>query len=417
MANTIQLKRSNISGRIPGTSPAAALASGELAFNFADNKLYFGNNSGNTTDITDVITKATNSVLGKASFASADFAVTNGAVTIASGGVSNTQLAGSISDGKLNKITAPNKIEIQSLDIDNAQDIAADLVATDTIIVDDGAAGTNRKSAISRLATLMGGNGLAVSGATLAVGVDGATVELSSDAVRVKDGGITLAKMAANSINSDQYVDGSIDTIHIGDFQITAGKIATGAVVASKLENTTSASTGAVTSDKFRPGAVNEAALGDNSVSNAKMKDNSVDTDELVNDAVTAIKIVDNITLAGDCGTTGDFQVGGDLTVIGTQTQVNSTTVTLDDVVLTLGGDTAPANNTGVDMGIEFRYKNAQVGAQIGFFGYDDSVSKFTMLTSTSNSSGAYTGSPGVLKIGTLEASSVTGATINCGTF
>ena len=388
MANTIQLKRSNVGGRVPGANSIPAIVTGELAINFADNRLYYGNNSGNTTDIMTVIH-----------------------------GVTNAQLAGSIADSKLNKITAPNKIEIQSLDIDNAQDIGAALVATDTIIVDDGAAGTNRKSAISRLATLMGGAGLGVSDATLSVGVDGATVEINNDAVRVKDGGITLAKMAANSINSDQYVDGSIDSAHIGDFQITQSKIDNGAVVAGHLQNTTSASTGAVTSNKFRPGAVNEAALGDNSVSNAKMKDDSVNTDEIVNNAVTADKIADNITLAGNCGSAGDFSVGGDLTVIGSTTTVNSTTVTLDDVVLTLGGDTVPSNNTGVDMGIEFRYKNAQVGAQIGFFGYDDSISKFTMLSSTSNSGGAYSGSLGALKISTLEASSVTGATINCGTF
>jgi hypothetical protein len=147
------------------------------------------------------------------------------------------------------------------------------------------------------------------------------------------------------------------------------------------------------------------------------MKDNSVDTAELVNDAVTAAKIADNITLAGNCGTTGNFQVGGDLTVIGSTTTVNSTTVTLDDVVLTLGGDTAPSNNTAVDMGIEFRYRNTQEGAQIGFFGYDDSAKKFTMLTSTSNSSGSYSGSAGTLVLGTLEASTIDGATINGGTY
>ena len=32
--------------------------------------------------------------------------------------------------------------------------------------------------------------------------------------------------MAANSVDSDQYVDGSIDTIHIADDQVTYGKLA-----------------------------------------------------------------------------------------------------------------------------------------------------------------------------------------------
>ena len=34
------------------------------------------------------------------------------------------------------------------------------------------------------------------------------------------DGSVTVAKMAANSVDSDQYVDGSIDSAHIGNDQI-----------------------------------------------------------------------------------------------------------------------------------------------------------------------------------------------------
>jgi len=37
--------------------------------------------------------------------------------------------------------------------------------------------------------------------------------------VSITDGGVTNAKMAANSVDSDQYVDGSIDTEH---FSLTA---------------------------------------------------------------------------------------------------------------------------------------------------------------------------------------------------
>ena len=40
------------------------------------------------------------------------------------------------------------------------------------------------------------------------------------------DGSIDLAHMSAESIDSDQYVDGSIDTAHIGDDQVTLAKIA-----------------------------------------------------------------------------------------------------------------------------------------------------------------------------------------------
>jgi hypothetical protein len=41
--------------------------------------------------------------------------------------------------------------------------------------------------------------------------------------------------MAVNSVDSDQYVDGSIDTVHIGDSQITTDKINNDAVTADKI--------------------------------------------------------------------------------------------------------------------------------------------------------------------------------------
>jgi hypothetical protein len=41
----------------------------------------------------------------------------------------------------------------------------------------------------------------------------------------ITDGTIALADMAANSVDSDSYVDGSIDTIHIGDDQVTGAKL------------------------------------------------------------------------------------------------------------------------------------------------------------------------------------------------
>ena len=53
---------------------------------------------------------ATTSVKGVASFNSASFAVTNGDVTIKSSGVSNAQLAGSITDDKLSTISTASKV-------------------------------------------------------------------------------------------------------------------------------------------------------------------------------------------------------------------------------------------------------------------------------------------------------------------
>ena len=55
-------------------------------------------------------------------------------------------------------ITTANKIGLASIDIDGGTDIGADLTTTDLIVVDDGAGGTNRKAALSRMVTLMAAN-------------------------------------------------------------------------------------------------------------------------------------------------------------------------------------------------------------------------------------------------------------------
>ena len=75
-----------------------------------------------------------------------------------SGSVSNTMLGGSIADSKLSTISTANKVSLAAVDIDGATDIGADLTTSDLIAVDDGAGGTNRKAALSRVVTLVEDN-------------------------------------------------------------------------------------------------------------------------------------------------------------------------------------------------------------------------------------------------------------------
>jgi hypothetical protein len=51
-----------------------------------------------------------------------------------------------------------NKVSLTALNIDGGSDIGADLTTSDLIIVDDGAGGTNRKAALSRMITLVQAN-------------------------------------------------------------------------------------------------------------------------------------------------------------------------------------------------------------------------------------------------------------------
>jgi hypothetical protein len=64
-----------------------------------------------------------------------------------------------IADSKLATISTANKVGLAAVDIDGGTDIGADLTTSDLIVVDDGAGGTNRKAALSRVVTLMTNQG------------------------------------------------------------------------------------------------------------------------------------------------------------------------------------------------------------------------------------------------------------------
>ncbi|MAI17851.1 MAG: hypothetical protein CMH04_04240 [Marinovum sp.] len=105
-------------------------------------------------------------------------------------------------------------------------------------------------------------------------------------------------------------------------------------------------------------------------------------------------------------GAAGSVVIEGNLTVNGTQTTVNSTTVTIDDPVFTLAGDTAPGTNDGLDKGIEFRWYDTQ--ARLGFFGYDLSDNRFKMIEDATLGSGVYSGTVSGVQFGNAKLTSIT---------
>ena len=77
---------------------------------------------------------------------------------IASGTLIGTGDTGTVSNSMLATINTAGKVDLASLEIDGGTDIGANLTTSDLIIVDDGAGGTNRKAALSRMVTLMAAN-------------------------------------------------------------------------------------------------------------------------------------------------------------------------------------------------------------------------------------------------------------------
>ena len=288
------------------------------------------------------------------------------------------------------------------------------------------------------------------------------TAKIAADA-------ITGAKIADDAIDSEHYADGSIDTAHIADAQVTgakmaaltvatgnianlgvtSGKLAAGAVGTAKLADD------AVTTAKIADDQITAATIADDAVGAAAIADNSVNIARLnVSDGtagqflktdgsgslafathadidVSKVNLVarlseidtthttafhgsgaTNIIIGSGTNTpnvqvTGNVIVDGDLTVGGTTTTINSTTVTIDDPIFTLGGDTAPSSDDNKDRGIEFRYHDG-TSAKLGFFGYDDSSREFTAYVDATNTAEVFSGNLAPARFETVYATIVT---------
>ena len=144
----------------------------------------------------------------------------------------------------------------------------------------------------------------------------------------------------------------------------------------------------------------NVAINGNTTIGNAN-------SDTLTVNAVS--QFTDNVTVDGDLTVNTNALIEGNLTVNGTTTTVNSTTTQLDDPVITLGGDTAPQSSDAKDRGVEFRYYDGS--AKLGFFGWDNSASRFALYHNATNSSEAFAGTRSGIDAGSIKLFDTTNAT------
>jgi hypothetical protein len=109
---------------------------------------------------------------------------------------------------------------------------------------------------------------------------------------------------------------------------------------------------------------------------------------------------------------TGNVVVYGNLNVMGTTTTIDSTTITVDDPVFTLGGDTAPTADDNKDRGIEFRWHDG-TDAKVGFFGWDDSAERFKFVADATNTSEVFSGAASDVEFGNALIDSLTFSATN----
>jgi len=145
------------------------------------------------------------------------------AIAIASDGVVTFSQAPVLSGASVSAGTAP----LTALDIDGGTDIGANLADADLFIVDDGAGGTNRKMAASRIATYVGASAGAFSIANLDIdgGTDIGEDIVDADLFIVDNGaGGTNRKVAASRIKT--YIGGGTQwqAVKTSNFTASAGQ-------------------------------------------------------------------------------------------------------------------------------------------------------------------------------------------------
>ena len=252
------------------------------------------------------------------------------------------------------------------------------------------------------------GNGVT---GTIASGSNDNSVTVAVDVTDSNIFGTTSAKGIAQ-FNSDNFAVTS-GVVTIKDNGVILGTETTGSYVASLV-----AGTGIALTNNSGEGATPTVAIDTSSsptvagVTSGNVKvgvtaDGEIDTSSgnlVIDSAGGTVQVDDNLTVTGN------------LTVNGTTTTVNSTTITIDDPIMTLGGDSAPGSDDNKDRGILAQYYDSS--AKTVFFGMDDSNShRFTYIPVATESTGVISGSVGDCQFATGYFTAISGATIDGGTF
>jgi len=267
--------------------------------------------SGATGNVTISSEDATDSNKGVASFSTDNFSVSSGVVTIKDDGVILTtettgDYVGTITGGTGVDSTAATSGEgtthTLSLDL-NELSTETTIADADFIAMVDATDDGSGKITFENLedaifASVSGDIAITEAGvsaiqdnsvdsdAYVDSSIDLAHMSVNSvDSDQYVDGSIDLIHMSANSVDSDQYVDGSIDNAHLADDAVDSDEIAAGAIDLAHM------SVDSIDSDQYVDGSIDLAHMSVNSIDSDQYVDGSIDNAHLADDAVDSDEI------------------------------------------------------------------------------------------------------------------------------
>ena len=310
-------------------------------------------------------------------------------------------------------LAASNGVLNADLNEASGADIA---VGSDSILfIDADDSNNTKKESVADLMTAAAGNGLGASSGVLAVNVDGTGIEINSDTLRLKDSGVTLAKMA-NLAN--MKVLGNV----------SGGTAAPAAVSILDEDNMASDSATAIATQQSIKAYVDAQVTaqdldvaGDSGTGAVDLDSQSLTIAGTANEIETSasgqtitVGLPNDVTIGQDLTVTRNATVTGNLTVNGTQFKVDGETVVIDDSLVEMAtvNKAAPGSSTMTkDKGHLLHHHNG-TAASIQFIGYDvtNDGGKFVVKAGvTDDGDGSISGgSYAPFKAGNIEGADLT---------
>jgi len=171
----------------------------------------------------------------------------------------------------------------------------------------------------------------------LSVNVDASSIEIDSDSLRVKDSGVTTAKIADSAVTEAKLGASAVATAKIADSAVTEAKLGASAVATAKIADlavTNAKLAGSIENAKLVNSSVTVTAGSGLSGGGSVSLGGSVNLDVAVNS--DALEISDDAvalksTISGNRTFSGTVTVGGDLIVTGNTFSASVGTLLVED--------------------------------------------------------------------------------------